>query len=70
MHGPLRTEQIPAADRIEFHGGSLLVHTNNSDAVARYLLGCPAIRDVRIDARSLQDAFLTLTKSAPIGATR
>lgn len=59
----MSSEEIPAADRIERRGRSLLVHTNDSDAVARFLLNQSGVSDVEISARSLQEAFLALISS-------
>ena len=38
-----------------------LVHSKDSDAVARYLLTQTAARDLEIESRDIEDAFLALT---------
>src|SRR6204780_1904667 len=52
---------IPAADRGEIRGETVLIHANDSDAVARYLLTHTSARDLEITARAIEDAFLALT---------
>ncbi|MGB3772894.1 MAG: ABC transporter ATP-binding protein [Rhodococcus sp. (in: high G+C Gram-positive bacteria)] len=52
---------IPGVDDVEIHGDRLTLHAADSDAVARYLFTHTAARDVEIVARTLEDAFLTLT---------
>lgn len=46
---------------VESRGGSVLVHTRDSDAVARHLLTRTDARDVEITSRGLEDAFISLT---------
>jgi ABC-2 type transport system ATP-binding protein len=46
---------------VEARGGSVLVHTRDSDAVARHLLTRTAARDLEITSRGLEDAFISLT---------
>jgi ABC-2 type transport system ATP-binding protein len=53
--------ELPAVDGVEVRGESLLVHSGDSDAVARHLLTATSARDLEITARGLEDAFLTLT---------
>lgn len=52
---------IPGADSVEIRGETVLIHANDSDAVARYLLTHTAARDLEITARGIEDAFLALT---------
>ena len=52
---------IPGVDHVEMRGESLIVHANDSDAVARFLLTQTPARDLEITARALEDAFVTLT---------
>jgi len=62
---------IPGADSGEVRGETVLVHSNDSDAVARYLLTQTAAKDLEITARGIEDAFLALTgddTSASTGA--
>ncbi|MEU8423013.1 ABC transporter ATP-binding protein [Micromonospora sp. NPDC048835] len=52
---------LPGVDAVEVRGDSVLVRTNDSDAIARHLLTRTAARDVEITSRNLEDAFLALT---------
>jgi ABC-2 type transport system ATP-binding protein len=52
---------IPGADEIEIRGETVLIHSSDSDAVARYLLTSTAARDLEITTRGLEDAFIALT---------
>ena len=52
---------IPGFDHVEVNGDTVLVHTGQSDAVARYLLTTSAAHDLEITARALEDAFIALT---------
>ena len=52
---------IPGADSVEIRGETVLLHSNDSDAVARYLLTQTAAKDLEITARGIEDAFLALT---------
>jgi ABC-2 type transport system ATP-binding protein len=52
---------IPGVDSIEVRGETVLIHSGDSDAVARYLLTATAARDLEINTRGLEDAFLALT---------
>ena len=52
---------IPGADSVEVRGDTVLIHSSNSDAVARYLLTSTQARDLEINARGLEDAFIALT---------
>jgi ABC-2 type transport system ATP-binding protein len=54
-------QSLPGADRVEVRGDTVLVHANDSDAVARYLLGHTSARDLEITTRNLEDAFVALT---------
>ncbi|WP_395659590.1 ABC transporter ATP-binding protein [Nocardioides sp.] len=46
---------------VEVRGDSVLVHTKDSDAVARHLLTRTTARDLEITSQGLEDAFLSLT---------
>ena len=46
---------------IEVRGDAVLVHTKDSDAVARHLLTRTDARDLEITSQGLEDAFLSLT---------
>jgi len=55
----LRT--IPGAETVEVRGDTVLIHSRDTDAVARHLLTYTGARDLEITARGLEDAFLALT---------
>jgi ABC-2 type transport system ATP-binding protein len=65
--------RVPGADTVEVRGETVLVHSNDSDATARYLLTETAAKDLEITARGIEDAFLALTgddtAAAPTGAS-
>ena len=46
---------------VEVRGETVLVHTKDSDEVARYLLTETGARDLEITSKGLEDAFLSLT---------
>jgi ABC-2 type transport system ATP-binding protein len=52
---------IAGADSVEIRGDTVLVHSTDSDAVARYLLTATPARDLEIAARGIEEAFLALT---------
>ncbi len=52
---------ISGVDGVEVRGDSVIVHSKDSDAVARYLLNNTAARDIEIESRGLEDAFVALT---------
>jgi ABC-2 type transport system ATP-binding protein len=52
---------IPGADGVEIRGETVLIHSGDSDAVARYLLTKTAAKDLEIAARGIEEAFLALT---------
>ncbi|MER7892431.1 ABC transporter ATP-binding protein [Micromonospora sp. NPDC094482] len=56
---------LPGVDAVEVRGDSVLLHTGDSDRVARHLLTRTAARDVEITSRNLEDAFLALTTDHP-----
>ncbi|MCL2542932.1 MAG: ABC transporter ATP-binding protein [Nocardioidaceae bacterium] len=55
----LRT--LPGVDEVELRGDSVRVHAKDSDAVARYLLNQTTARDLEIEAKGIEEAFLSLT---------
>ena len=57
---------LAGVGRIETRGDRILVHANDSDAVARYLLTETPARDVEIVAHTLEDAFIALTGDDPV----
>ncbi|WP_421734187.1 ABC transporter ATP-binding protein [Cellulomonas sp.] len=54
---------IPGVQSVEQRRDRVLVHTSDSDGVARHLLTATAASDIEITARGLEDAFLALTTS-------
>jgi ABC-2 type transport system ATP-binding protein len=64
---------VPGADTVEVRGETVLVHSTDSDATARYLLTETPAKDLEITARGIEDAFLALTgddtAAAPTGAS-
>jgi ABC-2 type transport system ATP-binding protein len=52
---------IPAADSVELRGDTVLIHSRDTDSVARHLLTTTDARDLEIFARGLEDAFVALT---------
>jgi len=61
------TDTLAALDGVtgvEVRGDSVLLHTKDSDTVARYLLTQTPARDLEITAKGLEDAFLSLTGDA------
>ncbi|HLN77853.1 MAG TPA: ABC transporter ATP-binding protein [Nocardioidaceae bacterium] len=54
-------QAIPGADSVERRGDTVLIHSHDTDAVARHLLQHTEARDLEITARGLEDAFLALT---------
>jgi ABC-2 type transport system ATP-binding protein len=56
---------IPGADNVEVRGDTVLIHSSDSDAVARYLLTQTTAKDLEIIARGIEDAFLALTGDDP-----
>jgi ABC-2 type transport system ATP-binding protein len=58
---PVALSAIPGADNVEVRGDTVLIHSTDSDAVARYLLTDTAARDLEINTRGLEDAFIALT---------
>jgi ABC-2 type transport system ATP-binding protein len=71
---PAALHDIPGADSVEVRGDTVLVHSKDSDAVARYLLTATQARDLEITARGLEDAFIALTSdenaSTSVGGAR
>jgi len=52
---------LGGVDAVEIRGESVLIHTTDSDAAARYLLTHTDARDLEITAKALEDAFINLT---------
>ncbi|MBO0843225.1 MAG: ABC transporter ATP-binding protein [Nocardioides sp.] len=56
-----RIRTIGGVDQLDVRGEQVVVHTKDSDAVARFLLNETAARDLEITSKNLEDAFLSLT---------
>jgi ABC-2 type transport system ATP-binding protein len=70
-----KLHDLRGVDKVEVRGGTVLIHARDSDAVARYLLTETQARDLEINTRGLEDAFIALTSdesdaSAPAGAVQ
>ncbi|MFI7427433.1 ATP-binding cassette domain-containing protein [Micromonospora sp. NPDC049836] len=61
---------LPGVREVEVRGDLVLVHTDDSDTVARHLLTRTTARDLEITSRNLEDAFLALTTDALTATTR
>ncbi|MXG88490.1 ABC transporter ATP-binding protein [Nocardioides flavescens] len=56
-----RLAGLPGVDGVEVRGETVLVHTSDSDVVARHLLTQTAAHDLEITSKGLEDAFVSLT---------
>jgi ABC-2 type transport system ATP-binding protein len=54
-------QRLPGVDTVEMRGDSVLIASNDSDAVARHLFSSTDARDLEITSRGLEDAFISLT---------
>ncbi|MEV0003056.1 ABC transporter ATP-binding protein [Micromonospora sp. NPDC050980] len=52
---------LPGVRSVEVRGDAILVHSEDSDVVARHLLTRTDARDLEITSHNLEDAFLALT---------
>src|ERR1035437_6451252 len=52
---------IPGADSVGVRGDTVLIHSSDSDGVARYLLNNTPARNIEITTRGLEDAFIALS---------
>ncbi|ATO18106.1 multidrug ABC transporter ATP-binding protein [Micromonospora sp. WMMA2032] len=52
---------LPGVRSVEVRGDAILVHSEDSDVVARHLLTRTDARNLEITSRNLEDAFLALT---------
>ncbi len=52
---------MPGVDKVEVRGDTVLVHSGDTDAVARKLLNETSAHDLEITSRGLEDAFIALT---------
>ena len=62
---PQALQAIPFVDAVEIRGDSVLLHSHDTDEVARHLLTRTDARDLEITSRGLEDAFLALTGDDP-----
>ena len=58
---------MPGVDGVEVRGDTVLIHSGDTDTIARRLLTQTPARDLEITARGLEDAFLALTGDGPPG---
>ncbi len=56
---------LPGVDSVEVRGDTILIHSADTDSVARYLLNETGAHDIEITARGLEEAFLALTVDGP-----
>ncbi len=54
---------IPGAESVDIRGEQIIVRSDDSDAVARYLLSSTPAYDLEITSRGLEDAFVALTST-------
>ncbi len=54
---------VPGVDSVEVRGERVLLHTKQSDDVARYLLTATDATNLEITSHNLEDAFLALTSA-------
>ena len=59
----------PSAEEVTIRGNRVVIHTSDSDTVARYLLTHTEARDVTITSQNLEQAFLRLTSQEHPDAT-
>jgi ABC-2 type transport system ATP-binding protein len=68
---PEAMRAVPGADSVEVRGDTVLIHSRDTDAVARHLLAHTDAHDLEIAPRGLEDAFIALTgDDSPEGDTR
>jgi ABC-2 type transport system ATP-binding protein len=66
---PAQLAALPQVDSVEVRGDSVLVHSDDSDAVARWLLTHTDAHDLEITSHNLEQAFLHLTSDGAIDDT-
>jgi ABC-2 type transport system ATP-binding protein len=68
---PEAMRAVPGADSVEVRGDTVLIHSRDTDAVARHLLAHTDAHDLEITPRGLEDAFIALTgDDSPEGDAR
>lgn len=60
---------LPGVDEVGQKGDRVVIHTSDSDAVARHLLTATDARDVEITAQNLESVFVALTSDTASAAT-
>ncbi len=60
----LSLHAIPGVDQVEIRGETVVIHSGDTDAVARRLLNDTSARDLEITSRGLEDAFIALTNDS------
>ena len=58
---------MPDVDGIEVRGDTVLIHSGDTNAVARRLLNQTLARDLEITSRGLEEAFIALTGDGAAG---
>jgi ABC-2 type transport system ATP-binding protein len=58
---------MPGVDGVEVRGDTVLIHSGDTDAVARRLLTQTSARDLEITSRGLEEAFIALTGDGAAG---
>jgi len=58
---------MPGVEGVEVRGDTLLIHSGDTDAVARRLLTQTSARDLEITSRGLEEAFIALTGDGSAG---
>ncbi|MCZ4500488.1 MAG: multidrug transporter ATPase [Marmoricola sp.] len=53
--------RLAGVDSVEVRGETVILHSKDSDATARYLLTETAAHDIEITAKGIEEAFLSLT---------
>ncbi len=61
---------MAGVDGVEVRGDTVLIHSGDTDAVARRLLTQTPARDLEITARGLEEAFIALTGDGAAGPSR
>ena len=54
---------VPAVTEVEIRGGTVVLHVDDSDAAAHYLLTATPATELTITARGIEDAFVALTQN-------
>ena len=52
---------MPGVSGVDVRGDTVLIHSRDTDAVARRLLNQTSARDLEITSRRLEEAFVALT---------